>query len=103
MRPYPVPRASLEGLPGTHKPAWFGTDLRRGSTDRVEVGRGVRSGVADTDMESLLPKQRGDVLELDEAWSFVRQRYNKRWLWTALYGRIRRIVGFAIGQRDEAT
>jgi insertion element IS1 protein InsB len=53
--------------------------------------------------ESLLPKARGDVLELDEAWSFVCQRCNKRWLWTALCRRTRRIVGFAIGKRDEVT
>jgi insertion element IS1 protein InsB len=54
-------------------------------------------------VDSLLPKQRGDILELDEAWSFVCQRCNKRWLWTALCRRTRQIVGVAIGERDEAT
>ncbi len=53
--------------------------------------------------ESLLPNERGDVLELDEAWSFVCQRWNKRWLWAVLCRRTRQTVGFAIGNRDEAT
>lgn len=44
-------------------------------------------------VESLLPKERGDILELDEAWSFVCRRSNKRWLWTALCRRTRQIVG----------
>jgi insertion element IS1 protein InsB len=60
-------------------------------------------GQLPTLLESLLPKERGDVLELDEAWSFVYQRSNKRWLWTALCRRTRQIIGFTIGQRDEAT
>jgi IS1 family transposase/transposase-like protein len=53
--------------------------------------------------DSLIPKERGDILELDEVWSFVCQRWNKRWLWTALCRRTRQIVGFAIGDRGEAT
>jgi insertion element IS1 protein InsB len=31
-------------------------------------------------VESLLPKQAGDILELDELWAFVCQRDNERWL-----------------------
>lgn len=53
--------------------------------------------------ESLKPKERGDVLELNEAWSFVFERCNKRWSWTALCRRTRQIVSFVIGDRDEAT
>ena len=30
--------------------------------------------------ETLLPFQEGDVLEFDEAWSFVLKKANKRWL-----------------------
>ena len=33
--------------------------------------------------DSLLPKQRGDVLELDELWAFVYEKDNECWLWTA--------------------
>jgi len=35
---------------------------------------------------TLAPFQEGDVLEIDELWSFVLRRKNKRWLWLALAG-----------------
>jgi IS1 family transposase/transposase-like protein len=54
-------------------------------------------------VESLLPKQAGDILELDELWAFVYQRDNERWLWTALCRRTRQIVAFVIGDRSAAT
>lgn len=53
--------------------------------------------------ETLDPARADDVLELDEAWSFVRRRVNKRWLWPALCRRTRQIVAFVIGDRSEAT
>jgi IS1 family transposase len=42
-------------------------------------------------------------LELDELWSFVRRRSNKRWVWLALCRRTRQVVAYAIGKRGEAT
>ena len=53
--------------------------------------------------ETLLPAQADDVLELDELWSFVRFRKNKRWLWTVLCRRTRQIIAFSIGDRSEKT
>ena len=53
--------------------------------------------------ETLVPAQADDVLEFDEAWSFVAQRDNQRWLWTVLCRRTRQIVAFALGDRSEAT
>lgn len=53
--------------------------------------------------ESLLPKVRGDILELDEVWAFVYCKEQQRWLWTALCRRTRQIVAFVIGDRSEAT
>jgi len=44
-----------------------------------------------------------DVLELDELWSFVLKKANKRWVWTALCRRTRQIVAFFIGDRSEAS
>ena len=44
-----------------------------------------------------------EVLELDELWSFVRERKNKRWVWLALCRRTRQVVAYAIGNRGEAT
>jgi IS1 family transposase len=86
-------RASLRGLERI-----FGVDRHS-----VLKWLAERVGQLPTLVESLLPKIRGDVLEFDELWSFVYQRCNKRWLWTALCRRTRQMVGFAIGDRDEAT
>ncbi len=53
--------------------------------------------------ETLLPVRPDDVLELDEAWSFVGKRQEKRWLGTALCRRTRQIVAFVIGDHSEKT
>lgn len=53
--------------------------------------------------ETLLPAQPDDVLEADEMGSFVRQRANKRWLWTVMCRRTRQIVAYTIGDRSAAT
>jgi IS1 family transposase len=53
--------------------------------------------------EQVKPPEEGDVLELDECWTYVRQRSNKRWLWVALCRRTRQIVAFVIGDRSAKT
>ena len=52
---------------------------------------------------TLEPARPGDVLELDEFWSFVKRKKDKRWLWAALCRRTRQIVAFVIGDRSEKT
>jgi insertion element IS1 protein InsB len=47
------------------------------------------------------PAEENDVLELDEAWSFVKRRSNKHWLWIALCRRTRQVVAYVIGDRSE--
>jgi len=51
--------------------------------------------------DTLLPAKPEDILEYDEAWSFVFQKINKRWLWTVLCRRTRQIIAFVIGDRSE--
>ena len=70
---------------------------------RLTISRWIREHVAalPTFISTLLPAQPDDVLEFDEAWSFVRKRANKRWLWTAMCRRTRQIVAFVIGDRSE--
>jgi IS1 family transposase/transposase-like protein len=51
--------------------------------------------------ETLAPARRRDVLELDELWSFVLKKSNKRWIWIALCRRTRQIVAYYIGDRSE--
>jgi insertion element IS1 protein InsB len=41
------------------------------------------------------------VLELDELWSYVYEKTNKRWLWVALCRRTRQVVAFFWGNRSE--
>jgi len=43
------------------------------------------------------------VLELDELWSFVLKRANKRWIWIALCRATRQVVAYFIGDRSEAS
>ena len=54
-------------------------------------------------LETLVPARQDDVLEVDEAWSFVAKKSEKRWLWSAICRRTRQIVAFVIGDRSEAT
>ena len=53
--------------------------------------------------QTLAPVQPEDVLELDELWSFVARRKNKKWVWLALCRRTRQIVAYAVGDRSEKT
>ena len=50
-------------------------------------------------MDTLLPAKNGDVLELDELWSFVGAKAQQLWLWVALCRRTRQIVGWTLGDR----
>src|SRR5215217_8355290 len=43
------------------------------------------------------------ILELDELWSFVLKRANKRWIWIALCRATRQVVAYVIGDRSRAT
>jgi len=52
---------------------------------------------------TLVKWQPGDVLELDELWSFVLKKSQKRWIWLALCRRTRQIVAYVIGDRSEKT
>ena len=52
-------------------------------------------------MDTLLPAQTGDVLELDELWSFVQSKAQTLWRWVALCRRTRQIVAWSLGDRSE--
>ena len=53
--------------------------------------------------DTLVKWEPGDVLELDELWSFVLKKSQKRWIWIALCRRTRQVVAFTIGDRSEDT
>ena len=50
----------------------------------------------------MLPEE-GEILELDELWSFVQSKNNARWVWIALCRRTRQVVASEVGDRSEAT
>jgi IS1 family transposase len=43
------------------------------------------------------------ALELDELWSFVLKKANKRWIWIALCRATRPVVAYVVGERSRAT
>lgn len=51
--------------------------------------------------QTLSPARVDDILELDELWSFVLKKSNKRWIWIALCRRTRQVVAYFIGDRSE--
>ena len=54
-------------------------------------------------MDTLLPSQRGDVLKLDELWSFVAAKAQPLWLWVALCRRthqVMEVVAWTLGDRS---
>ncbi len=53
--------------------------------------------------EGLRLARDNDTLELDECWTYVRQRSNKRWLWVALCRRTQQVVANAHGDRSART
>ena len=50
--------------------------------------------------DTLLPAAKGDVLELDELWSFVGSKWNPRWVWIALCRQTRQVVAYFVGDRS---
>jgi insertion element IS1 protein InsB len=52
---------------------------------------------------TLLPVVEQPILELDELWSFVFSKENKRWIWLAKARQPAQIVAYALGDRSEKT
>jgi IS1 family transposase len=49
------------------------------------------------------PAPAAPALELDELWSFVLKRANKRWVWIALCRATREVVVYVVGDRSAVT
>ncbi|WP_259116858.1 IS1 family transposase [Salinibacter ruber] len=64
---------------------------------------GKKGREAEPVADGLQPARDSDTLELDECWTYVRRRSNKRWLWVALCRRTRQVVAFVIGDRSAKT
>ena len=53
------------------------------------------------DLGIIKPKKSKLIIELDEMWSFVGSKANKKWIWLAIDQAIGQIVGFHIGDQGE--
>ena len=49
---------------------------------------------------TLLPAEVGNVLELDELWSFAGSKLHPRWVWIALCRQTRQVVAYFVGDRS---
>ncbi|MFH1642572.1 MAG: IS1 family transposase [Nanoarchaeota archaeon] len=49
--------------------------------------------------KSLMPAKTGDILELDEQWSFYQSKKTQIWLWIALCRRTKQVITFYLGDR----
>ena len=92
--------AHPESLPGTHQPTRTQPAVWDSSSHHCPLDRRA-CGRLPPLISTLAPARPDDVLEFDEAWSFVRKRRNKRWLWTVMCRRTRQLVAFVIGDRSE--
>ena len=50
--------------------------------------------------ETLLPVEKDDVIELDEIYSFVGNKKNKRWIWLGKLRKKKQIIAYFIGDRS---
>ncbi|MBN8589066.1 MAG: hypothetical protein J0L94_12180, partial [Rhodothermia bacterium] len=78
------------GGPRTHFFPWFGQSVRISHQTALRWIKKAQSllGI----VTSLVPAEKNDVLELDELWSFVCKKVQKRWVWIALCRRTRQVV-----------
>ena len=73
--------------------------FRRGPTDHRQVAAKKAESLPPLN-DTLLPAQKGDVLELDELWSYVGSKANARWVWIALCRQTRQVVAYFVGDRS---
>ena len=50
-------------------------------------------------VKTLLPSHVGDILELDEQWSFYHSKKSQIWLWIALCRRTQQVISYYLGER----
>ncbi len=88
-------------LPGPHEHAGHPANFRSLLPDAHGSGWGEKIRGLPEFEDTLLPSQDGDVLALDELWSFVEKKTQECWLWLALCRRTRQIVAYTIEDRSQ--
>ena len=85
--------------------AWLdeGHDTHLGCFAQHGFGKAKKSAMLPKLKKTLTKAQQGDVLELDELWSFMQCKKNKRSVWLAQCRRTGQIVAYTLGDRSEVT
>lgn len=83
----------------TSEPAGGATCLQRGPAHDLALAA-KKAECLPPLSDTLLPAEKGDVLELDELWSFVGSKANARWVWIALCRQTRQVVACFVGDRS---
>ena len=84
----------------------YGVYLAPSACHAIRLSSGLKKAKTLPPLSSTLshPKEpRAVCLELDELWSFVRRKTNKRWVWLALCRHTRQVVACVVGGRGIAT
>ena len=53
--------------------------------------------------DSVQVAHKEDIIEFDEVWSYVHDKQQQRWLWTAISRRTRQIIAWSLGDRSRET
>ena len=53
--------------------------------------------------DSVQKAHKQDVIEFDEVWSYVHDKQQERWLWTAISRRTRQIIAWSLGDHSRET
>src|SRR2546423_7087122 len=105
--PTAIPRRSASGYcaPTTSAAACAGCRAPSASPGRPSPPGSKKEAALPELSETLAPPDPAGAvaLELDEMWSFVLKRANKRWVWVALCRATRQVVAYALGDRSRAT
>ena len=93
----------FESLSGTLEFGRPGTHLWGHPPNNRAMAEELHSGIVPPLRQTLWKARADDVLEVDEAWSFVGKKGQQRWLWTVMCRRPRQIIAYVIGDHSDAT
>ncbi len=98
----PRARTNPESVSRTIQFARFDSHFRRFAQHGQRLAPRKKSVMPELS-ETLIVPDGVPILELDELWSFVLKKANKRWIWIALCRQTKQVVAFVIGDRSERT
>lgn len=97
-------RRDSAGLSRAPQFAWPATHFWRLAQHRHQLAQKKHAALPELSQTLAAPDPVSPtILELDELWSVVLKKANKRWIWIALCRPTRQVVAYVTGDRSEAT